>query len=492
MLDDAESRKEMKADLRFHFSNVGPVDNAKLELGDLTVIAGRNNTGKTYLVYTLYGFLKEFRNLKSAIINSPALDAHLFETTSLTVSEIEEKLLEKDRLEWENDEDALARLHAQLLQEMCGRFSETGFSDVFNTSSDFFKDAALRVDLNSDFGREGGIGVQIDRTTLLWCRFEGKKVIMELKRLEPERVVEVEPGEIFNWVKYAYLDSIFQVPHTPLGGPIHILPSSRHSISLFFRELDRARSQVVRSLQQMKDDHGGDSHRISELLRQQTSRYPLPVQDNIDFVREMSVLDLDTENEELQSALENIIGGRLEVQDDEVRFISSKSGARTFDIPLHLASSSVWEMTSLFFFLGLSEGWENHLLIIDEPESHLDTANQIQFTRLLARLVNAGTKVLITTHSDYIIKEINNLVMLSGDFEGKKEVSQRLGYQKNDEISPDQIRAYTAECGTLRRCDVRDIGIDMPVFDDTIRSINMTARELFALTRKNAESEDEI
>lgn len=492
MLDDAESRKEMKADLRFHFSNVGPVDEAKLELGDLTVIAGRNNTGKTYLVYTLYGFLKEFHNLKSAIINSPALDAHLLETTSLTVSEIEEKLLEKGRLEWENDEDALARLHAQLLQEMCGRFSETGFSDVFNTSSDFFKDAALRVDLNSDFSREGAIGFQIDRSILLWCRFEGKKIELELNRREPERLVEVEPGQIFNWVKFTYLNFIFQVPYTPLGRSIHILPSSRHSISLFFRELDRARSQVVRSLQQMKDDHGEDSHRISELLRQQTSRYPLPVQDNIDFVREMSVLDLDTENEEMQSALENIIGGRLEAQDDEVRFISLKSGARTFDIPLHLASSSVWEMTSLFFFLGLSEGWENHLLIIDEPESHLDTANQIQFTRLLARLVNAGTKVLITTHSDYIIKEINNLVMLSGDFEGKKEVSQRLGYQKEDEISPDQIRAYTAECGTLRRCDVRDIGIDMPVFDDTIRSINMTARELFALTRKNAESEDEI
>ena len=491
MLDDAESRKEMKADLRFHFSNVGPVDEAKLELGDLTVIAGRNNTGKTYLVYTLYGFLKEFRNLQSAIINSPALDAHLLETTSLTVSEIEEKLLEKGRLEWENDEDALARLHAQLLQEMCRRFSETGFSRVFNTPSDFFKDAALRVDLNSDFSGKGAIGVPIERS-ILWCRFEGKKIELELKRLEPERVVEVEPGEIFRWVKYTYLDAILQVPYTPLGGRIHILPSSRHSISLFVRELDRARSQVVRSLQQMKDDHGEDSLRISELLRQQTSRYPLPVQDNIDFVRDLPVLDPDTENEGLQSALENIIGGRLEVQDDEVRFISSKSGARTFDIPLHLASSSVWEMANLFFFLGLLKGRGGHFLIIDEPESHLDTANQIQFTRLLARLVNAGTKVLITTHSDYIIKEINNLVMLSGDFEGKKEVSQRLGYQKDDEISPDQIRAYTAECGTLRRCDVRDIGIDMPVFDDTIRSINMTARELFALTRKSAESEDEI
>ncbi len=470
----------MKTDLKFHFSNVGPVDNAKLELGDLTVIAGRNNTGKTYLVYTLYGFLKEFRNLKSAIINSPALEAHLLETTSLTVSEIEEKLLEKGRLEWENDEDALARLHAQLLQEMCRRFSETGFSDVFNTSSDFFKDAALRVDLNSAFSRKGGIGFQIDRSISLWCHFEGEKIILELNRREPERLVEVEPGEISKWVKYTYLDSIFQVLYTPLGGPIHILPSSRHSISLFFRELDRARSQVVRSLQQMKDDHGEDSHRISELLRQQTSRYPLPVQDNIDFVREMSVLDLDTENEELQSSLENIIGGRLEVQDDEVRFISSKSGARTFDIPLHLASSSVWEMTSLFFFLGLLEGRGNPFLIIDEPESHLDTANQIQFTRLLARLVNAGTKVLITTHSDYIIKEINNLIMLGNSFADKEETIRYLGYQRDDYLNLDSVRAYVAENKTLSPCPKDKYGIDFPLFDKTIDDINRVSDDLYA------------
>ena len=49
--------------MRFRFRNIGPIDNAELELGDLTLIAGRNNTGKTYIVYTLYGFLRNWRNL---------------------------------------------------------------------------------------------------------------------------------------------------------------------------------------------------------------------------------------------------------------------------------------------------------------------------------------------------------------------------------------------------------------------------------------------
>ena len=53
--------------MTFQFKNIGPVKKAELELGDLTVIAGRNNTGKTYIVYTLYGFLKSWMHLPTAV-----------------------------------------------------------------------------------------------------------------------------------------------------------------------------------------------------------------------------------------------------------------------------------------------------------------------------------------------------------------------------------------------------------------------------------------
>ena len=45
---------------KFIFKKIGPIKKAELELGDITIIAGRNNTGKTYLVYTLYGFLEHW------------------------------------------------------------------------------------------------------------------------------------------------------------------------------------------------------------------------------------------------------------------------------------------------------------------------------------------------------------------------------------------------------------------------------------------------
>ena len=44
---------------------------------------------------------------------------------------------------------------------------------------------------------------------------------------------------------------------------------------------------------------------------------------------------------------------------------------------------------------------KNQLLIIDEPEGHLDTANQVLLARLAARLAQNGLKILVTTHSDY-------------------------------------------------------------------------------------------
>ncbi|MBF0463181.1 MAG: AAA family ATPase, partial [Magnetococcales bacterium] len=43
--------------MKYHFKNIGPIKDASIELGDLTILAGPNNSGKTYIAYTIYGFL---------------------------------------------------------------------------------------------------------------------------------------------------------------------------------------------------------------------------------------------------------------------------------------------------------------------------------------------------------------------------------------------------------------------------------------------------
>ena len=49
--------------MRFHFEKLGLIDQAEIELADLTLICGENTTGKTYAPYAIYGFLRSWRQL---------------------------------------------------------------------------------------------------------------------------------------------------------------------------------------------------------------------------------------------------------------------------------------------------------------------------------------------------------------------------------------------------------------------------------------------
>ncbi len=54
------------------------------------------------------------------------------------------------------------------------------------------------------------------------------------------------------------------------------------------------------------------------------------------------------------------------------------------------------------------------VLIIEEPESHLHPAMQVEFIRQLAGVVRSGIRVMLTTHSEWVLEELANLIRLSG------------------------------------------------------------------------------
>ncbi len=53
------------------------------------------------------------------------------------------------------------------------------------------------------------------------------------------------------------------------------------------------------------------------------------------------------------------------------------------------------------------------LLIVEEPESHLHPAKQAAFARGLAAIVRGGVRVVMTTHSEWFLEQIGNLVRAS-------------------------------------------------------------------------------
>ena len=81
-------------------------------------------------------------------------------------------------------------------------------------------------------------------------------------------------------------------------------------------------------------------------------------------------------------------------------------------IPIFRASSMVTELAPIIMFLR-SFATVGDLLIIDEPEAHLHPAAQQQMAAALAFMVRSGLRVLITTHSHYMVEQLGNFVAVS-------------------------------------------------------------------------------
>ena len=55
--------REKNRIMKFKFEQLGPLYEAEIELADLTIICGENNTGKTYVTNSLYALLFAWQQL---------------------------------------------------------------------------------------------------------------------------------------------------------------------------------------------------------------------------------------------------------------------------------------------------------------------------------------------------------------------------------------------------------------------------------------------
>ena len=90
------------------------------------------------------------------------------------------------------------------------------------------------------------------------------------------------------------------------------------------------------------------------------------------------------------------------------------------DIPLMNTSSMVSELAPVVLYLRYVVR-PGELLIIEEPESHLHPAMQVELVRQLAAVVRSGVRVMLTTHSEWVLDELTNLVRMSELAESLRE-----------------------------------------------------------------------
>jgi hypothetical protein len=102
------------------------------------------------------------------------------------------------------------------------------------------------------------------------------------------------------------------------------------------------------------------------------------------------------------------------------------------DIRLSRASSMVSELAPVVLFMrgNICSG---DTLIIEEPEAHLHPAAQTEMAATLAHLVRCGVRVVVTTHSDWLLKGIGNLMR-------QGELEEQAGGSESDGLSPNSLR----------------------------------------------------
>ena len=93
---------------------------------------------------------------------------------------------------------------------------------------------------------------------------------------------------------------------------------------------------------------------------------------------------------------------------EEGRIIYSTHGA---DMPLTAAASSIKELAPLTLFLN-KYSTKGVSFLFEEPEAHLHPNRQIKVADMISCIVNEGGHMQITTHSDFLIKRLNNLINL--------------------------------------------------------------------------------
>lgn len=111
---------------------------------------------------------------------------------------------------------------------------------------------------------------------------------------------------------------------------------------------------------------------------------------------------------------------------------------RGIEFDFRLLSSSVKELTPFIKYLvDLSN--KDDFLIIEEPENHLHPENQRILVKFLVRLINNGLNIILTTHSDYILEQFNNLIRLGKVNEVKLT---ELGYSNQNILNYEDIKIY--------------------------------------------------
>ena len=452
--------------MKIRAEHLGVLTRAEFELGDLTIICGKNNTGKTYATYALFGFLYDWRDNLEVKLPNPAI-----------ATLMNDGVVRIDITKYVGDSpDILAR--------GCHNYRQR-LSHVFGSRRGHFRHTKFSVELDPHdvptaakraFDRK----IRSNRGEIFSLNKAEDDTVLVASLLADTANIELPGGVLKDIISSAVNDILFG----PVFPQPFIASAERTGAAIFRKELNFARNRLLEEIS--KTDKDIDPMKF--LLRRYQD-YPLPVKINVDFIRQLGdVAKKDSfiyeHHREVLDDFADIIGGEYIIDSNDILYFRP-TGTR-HKLLMEESSSAVRSLLNIGFYLRHAAK-AGDLLMVDEPELNLHPENQRRVARLLARLVNLGVRVFATTHSDYIVKELNTLIMLNRHRENLKQLAEQEGYHPEELVAADRVRVYLAiqneltsgkaagrdGRGTLvpARIDP-EMGIEARSFDETIDRMN--------------------
>ena len=415
-------------------TDFGPIVRAAVELRPLTVFVGPSNTGKSYLamlIYALHRFVNGSHSglgisFFDAFRRSPTID-HTSTITDEDVDELElwmSDVLASDRRDgFVSLPDSIASLiHPMLARplplgklldaEIAACFGLADTKAVMRHGGTNRTEVSIRTRLPSmtpgsqvvEYRYSTGVADDPELTGVI-----PKTVPLKL----PRRQMSHFSGDIQYLLRrqVSHYESDFIVPSIadaafPYTAGVfrsraYYLPADRTGIM-------HAHSIVVRSLIGQAT-HAG--------LRQQVE---LPMFSGVmaDFLTQLISLPRRNPRRllgQLGQRLEtDLLGGSVHIKKSESNYphFSYKPRGWKNQLSLMNASSMVSELVPIALYLRYVVQ-RGEVLIIEEPESHLHPAMQVRLAHFLAKVVKAGVRLIITTHSETFLEALGNLVGLA-------------------------------------------------------------------------------
>ena len=408
----------------FRVRNLGPIAEGTVQLHPLTILIGKNNTGKTYMAQAIYAAYKALERANGPVeplitINeSEDLLRRLHTAEAANMDALHGSLLRKAE-GWMHSR--LSRVGHHLSDRLAVYFDLDDIGDLkrWRSSGRLAMSATVtRSQDNSNllFGidPDSVSSVSLPRVTALDFQHSYVSELLSelITDLNEERLSQHENmiGRRASSLLAEFLWDEHLLPSVGLGGVAHYLPAGRSGLLEAWTDVVRLRLEQDREGLALTGREpaalGGIAldfllelqELIRPSMRRHRSRARYPKRKPPPKVKTAALY------------LERLIDGDVGLARGRERVPSLTYTQGSKSIPVQRASSMVAELAPLL-------SWINHLLspgdllLIDEPEAHMHPEAVLAVAQSLVALSQSGVRVLCTTHSSEFLHQVSNCML---------------------------------------------------------------------------------